>query len=92
MECPGSRVTSLTRVRIDRSTLKKDSGTTIAEGAIDHIGVSCDPADVCHTAKDVPVVIVEHVLNKRREAGRGFTWACAPGKGHNREQCTLCQP
>lgn len=82
------RVTSLTRVRIDRSALKKDSGTTIAEGAVDHIGVSRDPADVCHTAKDVPVLVVKHILNKKRETVRGFTWACT-GKGHNKEQCTL---
>lgn len=90
MAYPSSRDTfSLTRVRMDGSALKKDCGATIAEGAVDHISVPCDPADVCHAAKDIPVLVVEHVLHKGGEAVRGIAWACPPGKGDNREQRTL---
>lgn len=83
---------SLTRVRMDGSALKQDCGATVAEGAVDHIGVPRDPANVCHTAKDVPVLVVEHVLRKRGEAVRGTAWSCPPGKGDNWEQYTLSQP
>lgn len=64
---------------MDGSALKKNCGAAIAEGAIDHIGVPCDPADVCHAAKDVPVLVVKHVLHKRREAVRGTAWAPQQG-------------
>lgn len=76
---------------MDGSALIKDCSAAIAEGAIDHIGVPRDPANVCHTAKDVSVLVVEHILLKRGEAVRGIgtTWACPPGKGDNQEQCTL---
>lgn len=76
---------------MDGSALKKDCSATIAEGAIDHIGVPRDPADVCHTAKDVPVLVAEYVLLKRGKAMRGIgtAWACPSGKGDNQEQCTL---
>jgi len=56
---------------MDGSALKKDCGAAVAEGAIDRVGVPCDPADVCHAAKDVPVLVVEDVLRKRGEAVRG---------------------
>lgn len=76
---------------MDRSALKKDCGAAIAERAIDHIAVPRDPADVCQAAKDVPVLVVEHVLRRRGEAVRSTAWACSPGKGDNGKQCTLSQ-
>ena len=66
---------------MDRSALKKDCGAAIAEWAVDHIGVPRDPADVCHAAKDVPVLVVEHVLQKRGETVRGTAWPALPAGG-----------
>lgn len=55
----------LTRVRVNGGALKKDTGCSIAEGPIYHIAVSCDPADVSHTAKDIPRLVVKHKLQKQ---------------------------
>jgi len=62
--------TLLTRVGIDGSALKKDCGATIAKGAVDNVSVPCDPANVSHAAKDIPVLVVKHVLQHEGETVR----------------------
>lgn len=60
----------LTRIRVNWGALKEDTGCSIAEGPIYHIAVSCDPADVSHTAKDVSWLVVKHKLRKQeRQSG-----------------------
>ena len=52
----------LTSIRVNWGALKKDCGSSIAEGSIHHIAVSCDPTDVSHTAKDITWLVVKHEL------------------------------
>lgn len=52
----------LTSIRVNWGALKKDRGSSIAEGSIHHIAVSCDPTDVSHTTKDITWMVVKHEL------------------------------
>ena len=52
----------LTRVRVGGYTLKEDSGGSIAERTIDHVGVASDPANVSHTGIHISRSIVKHIL------------------------------
>ena len=42
--------------------LKQHTGATIAEWAVDYVGVSSDPANVRHTGKYVPRAVVKYIL------------------------------
>ena len=44
--------------------LKENGGSSVAEGAVYYIRVSSDPANVCHTGKNVSRMIVEYVLDE----------------------------
>ena len=52
----------LTWVWVYRYALKEHTGGSIAEWSIHNIGVSRDPANVCHTAKYVSLIVVKHKL------------------------------
>lgn len=56
-----------TWVWVHRCALKQDGGGTIAQWAVNHIAVSCYPADVCHAAKHVTILVVEDILKKRHK-------------------------
>ena len=56
------RETASTWVGIHGVALKENSGSSIAEGAVDHVRVSSDPANVCHTGKNVSRMVVEYIL------------------------------
>lgn len=64
----------LTRIRVNWGALKKDAGCSIAEGPVYHVAVSCNPADVSHTAEDVPWPVVKHKLHKQER----LSGACHP--------------
>ncbi len=51
--------------------LEEDTGASITEGAIDNIGMSSDPANVCHTGEDVPRAVVKHILQTGNGLGGG---------------------
>lgn len=54
-----------TWVRVNGSALKQDSGSPVGQGPIDTVTVSCYPANICHTAEHVPVMVAEHILVMR---------------------------
>lgn len=56
--------TDLTWVGVHRCALKEDSGGAVAQWAIHHIAVSCDPADIRYTAEHVAVPVIKDVLLK----------------------------
>ena len=68
-----SKSCTRTRVWICRYALKHYGGSSVAEGAVDHVRVSSDPADVCHTGKDVFGVIVEYVLDETQSGSHVIT-------------------
>lgn len=69
----------LTSIRINWGALKKDRGSSIAEGSIHHIAVSCDPTDVSHTAKDITWLVVKHELwTQERTDPQGLAWPKSP--------------
>lgn len=51
-----------TWIRVGGSALVEESGGTVCQGTVHNIGVASDPADVSHTAEDITVSVVEHVL------------------------------
>lgn len=51
-----------TWVRVNRGALKQDCGCPIGQRSIDDVTVSCYPADVCHTAEHIPIMIAEDIL------------------------------
>ena len=56
-----------TWVWVQGVALKENGGSSVAEGAVDHVRVSSNPADVCHTGKDVSGVIVEYILDETQK-------------------------
>jgi hypothetical protein len=60
---------SNTWIGVSGNTLKHDRCSSIAERAIDNIGVSCDPTNVSNTCKDVIFfwVIVKGILDEEEE-------------------------
>ena len=46
--------------------LKENTGSSITERAVDHIGVASDPTDVCHTCKYVTRAEVEYILSREK--------------------------
>ncbi len=54
--------------------LKEHSGATIAEWAIHHVGVACDPTNVCHTRKYIILlrVVVKGVLHVHTQTYTGW--------------------
>lgn len=71
--------TDLTWVGVHRCALKQDSGGAVAQRAVHHIAVSCDPADVRHTAKHVAVPVVKDVLLKA-QGGQTVTERDSPSE------------
>ena len=62
---------SNTWIRVGGYTLKHDRCSSITERAINNIGVSCDPANISHTCKDVLLwVVVKCILNGEEEDAR----------------------
>lgn len=55
-----------TWVRVDRSALKQDRGGPIGQGPVHTVTVSCYPANVCHTAKHISIVVIEDILVMRK--------------------------
>ena len=53
---------SLTCVWVYGNALKQDTSSSVAEGGIDRMGVSSDPANIGHTGKDVTRTIVKYIL------------------------------
>lgn len=51
-----------TWIRVDRSAFKQHSGSPVSQGSVDGVTVSSDPADVCYTAKHVPILVAEDIL------------------------------
>ena len=60
----------LTWIWVRGHTLKQDAGACVAEGAVDHTGVSGDPANVSYTRKDVPRAVVKDKLQHVGQAVR----------------------
>ena len=58
----GDKCIKLTRVWVGGVSLKQDSGGSIAEWAIHHVGVASDPANVSHTRIHVSRSVVKHIL------------------------------
>lgn len=54
-----------TWVGVNGSALKQDGRPPVGQGPVDTVAVSCDPADICHTAKHVSVMVAEDVLVMR---------------------------
>lgn len=53
-----------TWVRVNGSALKQDSGSPVGQGPIDTVTVTCNPANICHTAEHIPIMVAEHILVK----------------------------
>ena len=51
-----------TWIRVCWNTLKQDSGGSIAERAVHHVGVASDPANVSNTCIHITRTVVKHVL------------------------------
>lgn len=51
-----------TWIRINGGALKQHGGAPIGQGPVDDVTVSCYPANVCHAAENVAVVVAEHIL------------------------------
>lgn len=56
-----------TWVGVDWSALKQDRGASIGQRSVDTVTVSCDPADICHAAKHISILVAEDILRIRRE-------------------------
>lgn len=54
----------LTWVRVHWSAFKQHRGASIAKRSIHNIAVSCDPANVSHTAEDIALPVVKHILQR----------------------------
>ena len=59
-----------TWIRVNRSAFKQHSGSPVSQGPVDGVTVSSDPADVCHTAKHVPILVAEDILGTKGHAIR----------------------
>lgn len=55
-----------TWVRVNGSALKQDSGPSVGQRPIDTVTVSCYPADICHTAEYISIMVAEDILEIRR--------------------------
>lgn len=51
-----------TRIRVNRSAFKQHSGSPVGQRSVDGVTVSSDPADVCHAAKHIPILVAEDIL------------------------------
>lgn len=65
--------TILTSIGVNWGALKKDTGGSIAERPIHHVAVSCNPANVSHTAEDVTWPVVEHKLQRQEGSIRSLS-------------------
>lgn len=54
----------LTWVRVHWSAFKQDRGASIAEWSIHNIAMSCDPANIGHTAKNITFLVVKYTLQR----------------------------
>lgn len=54
-----------TWVRVNRSALKQNRGSSVGQGSVDGVTVSCDPTDICHTAEHIAVMVAEDVLETK---------------------------
>ena len=68
----GMHVALLTRIGESGDALKEDRGASIAEWAVHHVGVSCDPTNVSHTRKHLRLrMVVKGILGKGGGRGTG---------------------
>ena len=56
-----------TRVGVGRMALKEDSGGSITERTIHHVGVASDPANVSHTCIHISRSVVKHILQRKTQ-------------------------
>lgn len=75
IHCVYCFVLFFTWIRVHWSALKKDCGSSVAQRAIYHIAVPCDPANVCNAAKDISIMVVKHIL---QESKRCKKWEQLP--------------